>query len=166
MDETFLNDFRATIARAAERLQALSDEEASRRPAPGKWSPKEIIGHLIDSAANNHARFVRGQLPADPQFSKYDQEGWVRVQRYQDRKWDEIVRLWQAYNEHLAWVVETTDRAALAREFTAPGLDDILWKTLDNGRVPTLGYFMTDYVVHLKHHLRQVLGSAFLPASG
>jgi hypothetical protein len=165
MDDTFLNDFRATVVHAADRLRTLSDEEASRRPAAGKWSPKEIIGHLIDSAANNHARFVRGQLSDDPEFSKYDQERWVLVQRYQDRPWRDLVGLWQAYNEHLAWVMETSDRTALAREFTAPDVDEILWKTLDNGRAPTLGYFMTDYVVHLKHHLRQVLGDAFLPAS-
>jgi hypothetical protein len=156
MDETFLNDFRETVDRAAVRLLSLSDEEASRPPAAGKWSPKEIIGHLIDSAANNHSRFVRGQLPTDPLFSKYEQEGWVRVQRYQDRPWSEIVRLWQAYNEHLAWVMEAADPSTLDREFVAPGIDELVWKTLDDGRAPTLGYFMTDYVVHLKHHLRQI----------
>lgn len=158
MDNSFLNDFRATLTEAATRLLALSDEQAAHRPAPGKWSPKEIIGHLIDSAANNHSRFVRGQLPADPLFANYDQEGWVRVQRYQDRPWTDIVRLWQAYNEQLAWVMETVDRSMLTREFAAPGIDEKLWKTMADGRTPTLGYFMTDYVVHLKHHLRQVLG--------
>ena len=65
MDAAFFAAFRRTIDRAAERLGTFSDSEAGRPPAPGKWSKKEIVGHLIDSAANNHSRFVRAQLQED-----------------------------------------------------------------------------------------------------
>lgn len=156
MDPAIIKDFRTTVAEAASRFLSMSENQASKPLAAGKWSPKEVIGHLIDSASNNHSRFVRGQLPATPLFAKYDQDGWVRAQRYQDRKWSDLVTLWQVYNEHLAWIMETADRAMLDREFAAPEMDQLLWKTQGDGRIPTLRYFMTDYIVHLKHHLRQV----------
>ena len=85
MDPTFLAYFRQTVDRATDRLLTFSDIEAATRPAPGKWSRKEIIGHLIDSASNNHGRFVRAQLQDDLIFAGYDQEEWVRAQRYQER---------------------------------------------------------------------------------
>ena len=115
MDALFLADFRRTITASTDALLAYSDADAARPLAPGKWSRKEIIGHLIDSAANNHARFVRAQLQADLVFDGYDQAGWVEVQRYRDRPWTDLVSLWQTYNLHIASVMETADAAALAR---------------------------------------------------
>src|SRR6266498_1695508 len=109
MDAAFLADFRRTIDRAAERLAAVSDREAARSPAPGKWSKKEIVGHLIDSAANNHGRFVRAQLQEELVFPGYDQDAWVRVQRHRDRSWSDLIRLWQAYNHQIAFVMESAD---------------------------------------------------------
>ena len=78
MDAAFIAEFRRTIDRAAERLGTFDDIEAGRPTAPGKWSKKEIVGHLIDSAANNHGRFVRAQLQDDLVFAGYDQDAWVR----------------------------------------------------------------------------------------
>ena len=78
MDAGFLADFRDTVDTAAARLLALTAEQAAVRPAPDKWSPKEIIGHLIDSASNNHGRFVRAQLQDDLMFDGYEQAEWVR----------------------------------------------------------------------------------------
>src|SRR5207247_10428779 len=115
MDAAFLDDFRQTVDRAAERLLRYSDAEASRRPAPEKWSRKEIIGHLIDSASNNHGRFVRAQLQDDLVFAGYDQDAWVRVQGYQDRPWGDLVRLWQQFNHQIAAGMEAADPGALAR---------------------------------------------------
>ena len=62
MDAGFLADFRGTVDAGAARLLALTPDQAAARPGPDKWSPKEIIGHLIDSASNNHGRFVRALL--------------------------------------------------------------------------------------------------------
>jgi hypothetical protein len=134
MDPAFLDDFRQTLASAAGRLHEYSDAGAARPLAPGKWSRKEIIGHLIDSAANNHARFVRARLEDDFVADDYDQAGWVEVQRYRDRSWPDLVRLWEAYNRHLAAVMEDENPAAAA--------------------------LMRDYVAHLKHHLGQVFVEA------
>jgi hypothetical protein len=157
VDANFLSDFRQTVDRAAERLLALSDDEASSRPAPGKWSRKEIIGHLIDSASNNHGRFVRAQLQDDLVFPGYDQDAWVQAQRYRARPWPDLVRLWQAFNHHLAEVMETADRHEVTRPRARHNLDQLAWRTVSAMQTTTLEYFMRDYVDHLKHHLRQAL---------
>src|SRR4029077_10226718 len=78
---------------AATRLPGVSDEAASRRPAPGKWSKKEILGHLIDSAANNHQRFIRLQMEDQLVFPGYRQNDWVELQHYSDRAWGDLVEL-------------------------------------------------------------------------
>jgi hypothetical protein len=157
MDATFLADFRHTVDQAADRLLAFSNNEAALRPAPGKWSRKEIIGHLIDSASNNHGRFVRAQLQDDLIFTGYEQEAWVRVQRYQDRPWHDLVRLWQAFNHHIASVMDAADSDALARPRARHNLDQLAWQSVSAMESTTLEYFMRDYVDHLKHHLRQAL---------
>ena len=157
MDTNFLSDFRQTVDRAAHRLRALSDDEASSRTAPGKWSRKEIIGHLIDSASNNHGRFVRAQLQDDLVFPGYDQDAWVRTQRYQDRPWPDLVALWQAFNHHIADVMETADPREMTRPRARHNLDQLAWQAVSAMQSTTLEYFMRDYVDHLKHHLGQAL---------
>ena len=157
MDAAFLADFRQTVDRAASRLLLIPDRDASVRPAPGKWSPKEIVGHLIDSASNNHGRFVRAQLQEDLIFEGYDQDAWVRVEAYQDRPWVELVRLWQAFNHHIAAVMQVAGPQALTQPRARHNLDQLAWQTVDTTQPTTLEYFMKDYVGHLKHHLRQLL---------
>jgi hypothetical protein len=159
MDAEFLADFRQTVDRAADRLLAISNDEAAIRAAPGKWSRKEIIGHLIDSASNNHGRFVRAQLHEDLVFAGYDQDAWVRVQRYEDRPWADLVRLWQAHNHQIAHVMETADTDAATRPRARHNLDELAWEALPAAQPATLDWFMRDYVGHLKHHLRQALGN-------
>jgi len=157
MDPTFVAYFRQTVDRATDRLLTFSDIEAAARPAPGKWSRKEIIGHLIDSASNNHGRFVRAQLQDDLIFAGYDQEEWVRAQRYQERPWPDLVRLWQAFNHHIAAVMETADPQAVTRPRARHNLDQLAWRSVSAMQSTTLEYFMRDYVEHLQHHLGQAL---------
>jgi len=157
MDAAFLADFRQTVDRAASRLLLIPDRDASVRSAPGKWSPKEIVGHLIDSASNNHGRFVRAQLQEDLIFEGYDQDAWVRVEAYQDRPWVDLVRLWQAFNHHIAAVMQVAGPQTLTQPRTRHNLDQLAWQAVDTTQPTTLEYFMRDYVGHLKHHLRQVL---------
>ncbi|HMJ83200.1 MAG TPA: DinB family protein [Vicinamibacterales bacterium] len=158
MDAAFIAEFRRTIDRAAERLGTFCDSEAGHPTAPGKWSKKEIVGHLIDSAANNHGRFVRAQLQEDLVFPGYDQDAWVRVQRYRDRPWSDLVALWRAYNRHIACVMESADPELVDRVRTSHNLDELAWKAVQRTEPTTLDYFMRDYVAHLEHHLRQALG--------
>jgi hypothetical protein len=157
MDADAVEGFTRTVDEAAARLLACSEAEASRVPAPGKWSKKEIIGHLIDSAVNNHVRFVRAQASHDLVFDGYDQDEWVRVQRYRDRGWTDLVRLWQGYNHHLAAVMAAADAAVLMRPRSRHNLDEIAFKPVPRETPATLDYMMRDYIVHLEHHLRQAL---------
>ncbi len=156
MTTSIAEKLRDTVDQAATRLLLVADSEAGRVPAPGKWSKKEIIGHLIDSAANNHARFVRAQSSSDLVFEGYDQEEWVRVQRYRERRWDDLVKLWQLYNQHIASVIDAADEATRVRPRTRHTLDSIAFKVVPAAKPTTLDYLMGDYVDHLEHHLKQL----------
>ena len=150
-------DFRATIEQSAERLLALDERERDRRAAGDEgWTPKQIVGHLVDSAANNHRRFVLGQFADDLTFDGYAQEDWVRAQAYERADWDALVALWRSYNLHLAHVMACAPAELLRRERAAHTLDRIAFKTVPADRPATLEYLMRDYVGHLKHHLRQI----------
>ena len=134
----------SVVAHALPLLSAIPEDAASKKPAPNKWSKKEILGHLIDSAANNHQRFMRLQLQAEISLPGYDQDDWVRLNHYQQRTWNEIVTLWSAYNRHLAAVIESLDDSALGHVWHSPDGD------------VTLEFIANDYVRHLEHHLTQI----------
>jgi RimJ/RimL family protein N-acetyltransferase len=141
-----------------DRLLRLDEETASRRPAAGRWSPKEVVGHLIDSASNNHGRFVRAQLQEALDFPGYDQDAWVDAQRYGDAPWDGLVELWRAFNLHLARVMEAVPESERLRPRVDHNLDRIAWQRPAAGAEVTLDAFMADYVGHLEHHLAQIPG--------
>ena len=143
--ELVANDLLSTLM-VADRLREIDEASAARRPAPGKWSNKEILGHLIDSAANNHQRFVRLQLTPRIDLPGYDGDDWVSLQQYQDRPWREIIELWRTYNMQLAALIRDVNPAALHN----------VWHTPD-GKDLNLEFIMRDYVVHLRHHLEQIV---------
>ena len=153
----FIDDFRSLVEQSAAVLLTISEADSERRPAPGKWSPKEILGHLIDSASNNHQRFVRAQFQDDLVFAGYDQDAWVAAQKYQDTRWLALVNLWRAYNLHLARVMAATPEAVRVRKTRRHNFHEIAWKTVPHYEPATLDYFMRDYVDHLRHHLGQIL---------
>lgn len=139
---------------AAGRWQGLGETAASTKPAPEKWSPKEILGHLIDSAANNHQRFVRAQLAEAYEGPGYEQDAWVRVEAHNRRPWADLVTLWRAYNHHLAHVIRQIPEERL----------QTLCRIGANEPV-TLGYVVEDYLAHLEHHVRQIDHLAANPAA-
>ena len=139
------DDLRSALVECLPKLQALSEGAASAKRSEGKWARKEVLGHLIDSAVNNHQRFVRAQLQARLVWPGYEQEAWVRVQRYAERSWRELLFLWEALNLHLAHVMEAVPAERLE---TPCVIDD---------KPVTLGWLMTDYVRHLRHHVAQIL---------
>jgi hypothetical protein len=155
MDQ-WLVDFKQTIDSASARLQQISEAQSEQPRAEEHWSSKQIIGHLIDSAANNHARFVLGQLKDDLVFPGYDQNGWVKTNHYQDAPWPQLVELWRAYNLHLHHVMAHADKSKLSTPCTLHTLQEIAFKTVPQSEPVTLEYLMKDYVDHLKHHLAQI----------
>ncbi len=154
--QNLANDLRQAVNQAVPELLALPSDETSARPAPGKWSQREILGHLIDSASNNHQRFVRAQFKDDLVFAGYRQAEWVEVQNYQDGKWRDLVNFWAHYNLHLARAIEQIPEHILTMEREKHNLHQIGWQTVPEDQSATLGYFINDYIGHLQHHLNQI----------
>jgi hypothetical protein len=152
----YVNELTATVTAAFTRLGRVEDADAARRPAPGKWSAKEVIGHLIDSACHNHQRFVRAAWQDDLMFAGYNQAAWVSAQEYQLAPWPGLLDLWAAYNFHLARVMRATPDAVRLRLHTRHNLHELAWRPVPPGEPASLEYFMRDYVGHLQHHLRQI----------
>lgn len=149
-------ELRQIVIEAAERLKAVPSNVAAEPVAPGKWSPKEIIGHLTDSASNNHGRFVRAQLSDDLIFPGYDQAAWVRLQHYATSDWHDLITLWRGYNLHIAHFIERIPERVLTQPRTRHNLYEIAWRTIPQSEPVTLEYFIRDYVSHLRHHLGQI----------
>ncbi|HKQ51852.1 MAG TPA: DinB family protein [Pyrinomonadaceae bacterium] len=132
----------------AERLRGVSEAEAAATPAAGRWSKKEILGHLIDSATNNHQRFVRAQEEAAEYVGpRYEQEHWVTSQGYAASSWPELIEFWRLYNRHLAQVIKRIPAERLGVSCRIGPAEPV-----------TLGFVVEDYLAHLKHHLRQIEG--------
>jgi DinB family protein len=138
---------RQVVDRTSPVLAKMSDELARERTSPDGWSKKQILGHLIDSASNNHQRFVRAQLQDELVWPSYDQPGCVRVQKYQECPWSDLVQFWSAYNRFLAHVLESMP-ASKAGTICRIGDDAPM----------TLEELAQDYVRHLEHHLDQIIG--------
>jgi hypothetical protein len=160
--KAYLDEFKETVDAAFERLMLISEEQSRVPRGEGKWSPKEVIGHLIDSAANNHARFVQAQLYDGFVFSGYEQDKWVTVQAYKDEPWDRLLQLWRHYNLHLLHVMSLIGEEVSGKLRFPHNLHQIAWRAVGEEQPVTLDYLMRDYVDHLKHHLGQISSSVVL----
>ena len=123
------------------KLEQIDDTQAAERVA-SRWNRKQVLGHLIDSACNNHQRFVRLQAGDLGGFPPYDPDQWVEAGCYGAANWADLVRLWHAYNLQLALLIDNVDAAALKH----------VWKEKN----ATLGFLIDDYQSHMLHHLRQL----------
>ena len=128
-------------------LSRFSRDATGCRPGPGEWSQREILGHLIDSAANNHQRIVRAVQGGGLQLMSYDQREWVKVQRYNECPWAVLVSLWAAYNRHLSHVIAGIPESAAQTPCNVGAENPV-----------SLDFVETDYLRHLKHHLKDILG--------
>jgi len=141
------SDIEREVNEAYHRLQSLPGETIEARLSPDAWSVKEIVGHLVDSASNNHQRFVRLQV-ADglvlPDYSQ-DNETWVSIQGYQNAPWDALLDLWRYFNLHLARVIRAVNEECI----------DNIWVVDENTSI-TLGELMIDYRRHLNDHFQQI----------
>jgi hypothetical protein len=145
MVETLATELIDLVGSAEVELRAVDSTVAAAKPSPDVWSIKEIVGHLVDSAANNHQRFVRAQEGGAFAFPGYDQDAWVRLQDYQHQAWVEVVDLWALYNRHLAHLIRRIPSTALEVPCRIGEADSV-----------TLGFMLEDYVVHMRHHLQQI----------
>jgi nitroreductase len=156
-----LHNLRALIAVVPVRLSGITAEQAAAKSAPGSWSIKEELGHLIDSAANNHQRLVRAGLEDNLALPNYDGDRWVELHAYQNRDWVDLIALWRAGNRQLLAAAEAAPPAAWSHKLTIGGSEPL-----------TLGFVLVDYIEHMVTHLRhigievdQILKSADSPSS-
>jgi DinB superfamily len=127
------------------KLRKIDEAETIQPMLPRGWSRKQVIGHLIDSASNNHQRFVRASLQKSLDFPGYDQNGNVSVQAPQEVDWLLLVSLWAAYNRYLAHVIAHLPDSKLQTPCR-----------IGSGEPVTLAFLASDYVTHVVHHLKQV----------
>jgi hypothetical protein len=139
------SELRIIAASFSEELRVAGSEAAARRPAAGVWSPKEVLGHLIDSAANNNQRFVRAQQEDALTFPGYAQNQWVGSQGYQDADWAHLVALWTHLNLHLADVIARIPPS----KYSVPC-------TIGGDAPVRLEAIVVGYRNHLHHHMAQI----------
>ncbi len=136
---------RVLLEEVPDRLGKLPAGKLDAKPAPSKWSPKEELGHLLDSAANNHQRIVRAQLQENLALPGYEQQLWVDVHGYQRRDWHELIEVWRALNQQLLAAAEAVPDSAWSRTCTIAGSEPL-----------TLKFVFEDYIEHMMHHLRHI----------
>ncbi|MGB8890007.1 MAG: DinB family protein [Candidatus Korobacteraceae bacterium] len=140
-----LQQLRASIDRLPARLKTLSSAQVEQKASPESWSPKQELGHLLDSAAKDHEHLVRTQLEDHPAMPDYDGVRWVALHRYQERDWKELVDVWVALNRQLAAVASAIPDSAWSRTCTIGGSEPL-----------TLRFVFDDYVAHMLGHLRHI----------
>ena len=138
-------EIRSLIARFEPKLRGLHDKQIRVRSNPKKWAKKEILGHLVDSACNNHQKFVRMMQQEHLDFRGYAQDAWVDLQKWASADFHSMIELWVAYNKHLAFVIEQVEERFLENTIT-----------IEESGPFSLRFIIPDYVEHLKHHLKQI----------
>jgi DinB family protein len=136
---------RSLVEETEPRLHQISEVESLHSVSSGGWSRKQVLGHLIDSASNNHQRFVRALLQPSLDFPGYDQNGNVRVQAIQEAEWSLLVSLWAAYNRYLAHLIAHMPASKLDTPIRVGAREPV-----------TLAFLVSEYLTHLCHHLHQI----------
>jgi hypothetical protein len=146
--EKTIQELRDILGEFTPQLKAIPDLEFSAKPQPNKWSKKEVIGHLIDSAQNNLRRFICGQYENTPPKITYQQNFWVEANQYQNRPAASVIELWQLINTQIIIVLASMPKEKYEAQ-------------CETSEFHTLEWLADDYVKHLKHHLNQVIPGSF-----
>jgi hypothetical protein len=149
--ENITTELQEIVTSFSTKIKVIKTDEFNAKPNPEKWSKKEVLGHLIDSAHNNLRRFVVGQYEQEPNIV-YDQDFWVSANDYQEMKDADVIALWQLLNERIIAIltnmpVENYDRTCNTGKIS-PSIHTVQW-------------IAADYVKHLKHHLNQIIAGSF-----
>lgn len=147
--ESITSELDAILDKNLSALQFVSEDEFNFKPSPSKWSKKEILGHLIDSAQNNIRRFVVAQYDERPKIV-YNQDNWVAISNYQHYNLPDLISLWYLLNKHICQILK----------FMPP---EMAKRQAETQELHTLEWLARDYIKHLLHHLHQVLNLEPIP---
>ena len=144
------------------KLSSIQKEDAQFKHSEKGWSKIEVLGHLVDSALNNHRRFINSRIQHHLVFDGYAQDDWVKVHNYQDKEWKKLVHFWSFLNEQIISVIQSIPEESLFQRYEDHNFNRICWKTIDRSEKSNLAYLFMDYIGHLEHHLSQILDD-FMP---
>ncbi len=145
------------VEKGSEQIRGIGGAEMAFKASDEKWSKKEILGHLVDSAVNNYQRVMLSQLKDDLIFGGYDQVNWVRHNDYQSRNVAEILKIWESLNTHISRLIATVPKTAMLRKTVHHSFDTISMRTVPKGTESNLSYMIWDYIFHVEHHLAQII---------
>lgn len=148
MMKNVIRELGEVVMEFSKKTSTISDPEFSAKPLANKWSKKEVLGHLIDSAQNNLRRFICGQYESEPPKIVYQQDFWVSSNDYQAMPKEDVIQLWRLMNLRICAVLENMPEANYSSQ-------------CDMGSLRTLSWLAEDYVKHLKHHLNQIISGSF-----
>lgn len=135
--------------------EQLSNLNIIDKPSNDKWNEKEILGHLVDSAANNHQRFIRGQFQDNLIFMGYNQNEWVTASQYNKADWNILIQFWKNYNLLLIHIIGEMSEDILHKN-RKNNLEQIGWKEYIAVDELTMYDLIIDYFDHLEHHINQI----------
>lgn len=150
--ETIVNELNQVVTSVAAKLSFMPETDFEAKPNPNKWSKKEVLGHLIDSAHNNLRRFVIGQYDIIPPHIIYEQNFWVTANDYQQESAENLVTLWRLLNHRIAAVLSNMPIEKYSH-LCNTGKDEISLRALD--------WLAADYIKHMKHHINQILPGSY-----
>lgn len=136
----------------SQKISAIPEAEFSIKHAPNKWSKKEVLGHLMDSAQNNLRRFICGQYETTPPKIVYEQDFWVRANDYQGKRSLDVILLWRLVNEQICSVLRTMPAANYSQSCDTGKQEE---------QLHSLQWLAEDYVKHMKHHLNQIIPGSY-----
>jgi hypothetical protein len=147
----------ALIGNLMGKLGEINSAQSAEKPNPNKWSKREILGHLIDSAINNHPRFVIPPEQYKLEFATYPHEYWVNAHDYQSMDWMTLVQTFEIYNGHLAVLITQLSDNQLNRLYDKHNFDQIAFVHVPKDQPASLRYLIIDYMVHIEHHIKQII---------
>lgn len=147
-----ISELETIVENYSARMSSIAEAEFSSKPQPGKWSKKEVVGHLIDSGQNNLRRFICGQYEETPPKIVYQQDFWVAANGYQEYSQENIINLWKLTNGQISAVLKNMP----SENYLNTVKTDRYSET-----EKTLEWLAADYVKHMKHHLNQIFENAF-----
>jgi len=152
--EELVSRLKLILDEQPQKFLAIPKDVISFKLRPEKWSKKEILGHLCDSAINNISRFIRAQYEAEPfQMRDYNQDKWVQFGDYQSQSIEEVVRFWVIMNERIVQIISKLTEETLSKECDLQGATFKYCKAESN----TLLWLVADYVAHMDYHLKQIV---------